>query len=161
MPMNPRLVPIASLYQSSERLFEMSLAGLTREQGLARVGDANPLLWIAAHLATARYGLGQMIGVELARPWGTRFTRGSEVGELAAIPEADEIRAVWTSVSGALASRLVQLTNSELDAPAPRNFPIEDKSVLGGVAFLAYHEAYHIGQMALVRKALGLGGLVG
>jgi hypothetical protein len=160
--MNPRIVPFAALYRSSEGLLERTLAGLTREQGLARVGDAaNPLLWIAAHLATTRYGLGQMIGIERPRPWGTRFTRGSEVGELAAIPELDEIRAAWTSVSSALASRLVQLTDSELDAPAPRSFPIEDKSVLGGLGFLAYHEAYHIGQMALVRKALGLGGLVG
>jgi len=160
--MNPRLVPIASLLRYSEALFETSLSGLTREQGLLRSGDGtNPVFWIAAHLVTTRSGLGLMIGLELPRPWGTRFTRGSELSDLATIPEADEIRAAWTSVSGPLASRLAQLTDEELDAPAPRAFPIEDKSLLGGVGFLAYHEAYHVGQMAFVRKALGLGALVG
>ena len=50
--MNPRLVPFAALYRWSDLHFERALAGLTREQGLARVGDgANPPLWIAAHRA--------------------------------------------------------------------------------------------------------------
>ncbi len=160
--MNPRLVPLVSLYRSSERLFESSLAGLSREQGLTRLGGTgNPLLWIAAHLATSRYGLGFMLGLDCPRPWGERFTRGSEVGDLAAITGAEEILSAWTGINGALASRLAELGDDELDAPAPRNFPIEDKSVLGALGFLAYHEAYHVGQMALIRKALGLGGLVG
>ena len=47
--MNPRLVPIASLLKNSEALLERSLDGLTREQGLARFGATNPLLWMAAH----------------------------------------------------------------------------------------------------------------
>ena len=46
-------------------------------------------------------------------------------------------------------------------APAARNFPTGAKSVLGGMGFFAHHGAYHIGQVALIRKSLGLGGLVG
>jgi hypothetical protein len=160
--MNPRLVPIAALLRSSELLFERSLAGLTREQGLARLGEeANPPLWIAAHLASSRYGLAQLIGLARPRPWGERFTRGSDLGELAALPEAEEIRSAWTSISEALAPRLAALGDAELDAPSPRKLPLDDPSLLGALAFLTYHEAYHIGQLALVRKALGLGGLVG
>ncbi len=160
--MNPRVVPLSSLYGSSDELFKKALSGLTREQGLARLDpQANPLLWIAAHLATTRYGFAQLIGLRLERPWGGAFTRGSEVGDLARIPEAAEIRAAWDALCPPLTTRLGELTDAELDAPAPRNFPTSDKSVLGGMAFLAYHEAYHIGQMALIRKSLGLGGLVG
>ncbi len=160
--MNPRLLPLHSLYRSGDRLFVKALAGVTREQGLTRVGmDANPLLWIAAHLATTRNGLAQMVGLERTRPWGSRFTRGSEVGDPASIPDCDEILGAWNGVTAELERRLPQLTDAELDAPAPRDFPIDDKTLLGGVGFLAYHEAYHIGQMAIVRKALGLPGLVG
>ncbi len=160
--MNPRVAPLAALYGSSEELFRRALTGLTREQGLARLaGDANPLLWIAAHLTTTRYGFAQLIGLHLERPWGGAFARGSEVGDLTKIPDAAEILAAWDALRGPLTTRLHELGDAELDAPAPRNFPTSDKSVLGGVAFLAYHEAYHIGQIALVRKSLGLGGLVG
>ncbi len=160
--MNPRVAPLAALYGSSDELFRKALAGLTREQGLARLGDhSNPLLWIAAHLTTTRYGFAQLISLPLERPWGGAFTRGSEVGELSRIPDAAEILAAWDALRSPLATRLRELTDAELDAPAPRNFPTSDKSVLGGMAFLAYHEDYHIGQIALIRKSLGLGGLVG
>ncbi len=160
--MNPRLLPIASLLQNSEGLLDRSLAGLTREQGLSRLGaGTNPLLWMAAHLTTTRFGLAQLIGVDAQRPWDGRFVRGSELGDLAAIPEQAEILATFRRVSELLAVRLSALGDAELDAPSPRAFPIEDKSLLGGLGFLAYHEAYHLGQMAVVRKALGLGGLVG
>ena len=64
-------------------------------------------------------------------------------------------------MSAALGPRLAQLTDAELDTPSPRKLPIADASVLGAIGFLACHEAYHIGQLALVRKALGLGGLAG
>jgi uncharacterized damage-inducible protein DinB len=32
---------------------------------------------------------------------------------------------------------------------------VSDGSVLGAVAFLAQHESYHMGQLGLLRKALG------
>ncbi len=160
--MNPRLVPFAALLRSSDTLFERCLSDLDREQGLTRfAGQANPPLWIAAHLASSRYGLGLLIGLGHPRPWGERFNRGSELGELATIPGADEIRAAWTRVSEALRPRLAELSDADLDAPSPRKLPIDDPSVLGAIAFLVFHEAYHIGQLALARKALGMGSLVG
>ncbi len=160
--MHESLIPIASLYESSHTLFLKATADVTREQGLARVGpEANPLLWIAAHLATTRCGVAQIAGLDHARPWGRRFTRGTHVEDLAALPQMDEIRSAWGAVTEALAARLPHLTEAELAAPAPRDFPIRDKTVRGALGFLAYHEAYHIGQMALIRKALGLGSLIG
>ncbi|HVO12040.1 MAG TPA: DinB family protein [Vicinamibacteria bacterium] len=160
--MNPRLVPLAAILQASDSMFCRALAGMTREQGLARlVGEVNPLLWTAAHVTTTRYGLAQLVGLDHPRPWGTQFTRGSEVGDPEAIPDAEETRAAWEALRAPLSTRLDQLTDPDLDAPSPRKLPVEDASVLGAIAFLAYHEGYHVGQMALVRKALGLGGLVG
>ncbi|HEX9723580.1 MAG TPA: hypothetical protein VGC53_04790 [Vicinamibacteria bacterium] len=39
-------------------------------------------------------------------------------------------------------------------------FPIEDgKSLLGCITFLLEHEAFHIGQIALLRRYLGLGAM--
>ena len=63
--------------------------------------------------------------------------------------------------SGAtLRARFAQLTEADLAAPAPRSFPIEDKTMRGAVLFLTYHESYHAGQMAYVRKCLGYPGVV-
>jgi hypothetical protein len=160
--MDAGLSTTIGLMKVSDGLFLRAIADITREQGLARIGpDANPLIWIAAHLTSARAGMAQMAGLRYARPWGSRFGRGTHEEDLAKLPQLDEVRSAWQAATAALAERLPVMTQDELDARAPRDFPIDDKSVRGAFSFLAYHEAYHIGQMALIRKTLGLGGLVG
>lgn len=44
----------------------------------------------------------------------------------------------------------------ELDEPAPQRYPGGDPSVLGALAFLVQHDSYHLGQLALLRRAHGL-----
>ena len=45
----------------------------------------------------------------------------------------------------------------DLAAPAPWQAPgVDDKTMLGLLAFLAQHDSYHVGQMAILRKAVGL-----
>lgn len=55
---------------------------------------------------------------------------------------------------------MAEATDMQLAAPAPRALPIADKSVLGALTFLTYHEGYHLGQIALLRKALGVTRLI-
>ena len=40
--------------------------------------------------------------------------------------------------------------------PAPQWLRSQDGTLLGGLAFAAMHEAYHVGQMGFLRKWLGL-----
>jgi hypothetical protein len=49
----------------------------------------------------------------------------------------------------------------ELSAPCPLPTPSLDKSVRGTVAFLAFHDGYHVGQISYALKILGRPGLVG
>ena len=37
--------------------------------------------------------------------------------------------------------------------------PTGDESVLGAISFLAFHESYHVGQIALLHRAVGRGSL--
>ena len=45
--------------------------------------------------------------------------------------------------------------------PVPEGLPSFDKKVSGLVAFLAFHDAYHTGQVSFLRKWLGYGQTVG
>jgi uncharacterized damage-inducible protein DinB len=82
------------------------------------------------------------------------------VPDEAELPDLDVVLGAWREVSTTLLERLRNATPEQLAASCPRSFPIEDKSVLGGLAFLTYHEGYHLGQLALMRRALGHPGLV-
>jgi uncharacterized damage-inducible protein DinB len=59
-------------------------------------------------------------------------------------------------VSTAIDERLEALTAEELAAPSERGFPGVERTRLGVLTFLVQHDAYHIGQLALLRKAAGL-----
>jgi uncharacterized damage-inducible protein DinB len=101
-----------------------------------------------------------MLGRKLHRPWGDIFNRSAIRPGAQGYPELPVILEAWAEVSAALVARFEEVTDAELNAPSPRPFPIPDKSMRGAIAFLAYHEGYHLGQMAYVRKWLGFPGLM-
>jgi uncharacterized damage-inducible protein DinB len=47
------------------------------------------------------------------------------------------------------------LSASILEEPNVHRFPLEDTSRLGLIAFLAQHDAYHLGQIGFIRRQLG------
>ena len=101
-----------------------------------------------------------MLGRKLHRPWGEIFNRSAVRPPDEAYPDLAVIRSAWNEVTTGLTTRFEELTDAELVAPSPRPFPIPDRSMRGAIAFLAYHEGYHLGQMAYFRKWLGFPGLV-
>jgi hypothetical protein len=146
----------------NSRLYEGALLGLTKEQLNRRAGpDSSPVIWLAGHLITGRHGMAGLVGVESEAPWLDLFKRYSQIVEPDAYPEIEEMKKAFSEIGGLLVGRLEQLTEEELDAPSPREFPFADESVRGGLAFLAWHESYHIGQMGFLRKWLGYESLVG
>ena len=159
--MDPVIAPSVAIYEINNRLFEKAVQGLSAEQLMSSVSEAsNPILWIAGHVANTRFGLCAMLGRKLHRPWGDVFNRSATRPAADGYPELSAILGAWTEVSTALMPRFEELTDADLCAPAPRPFPIPDKSMRGAIAFLAYHEGYHLGQMAYIRKWLGFPGLV-
>ena len=51
---------------------------------------------------------------------------------------------------------MITLDSAILNEKSKDKFPIDDESVLGGISFLVGHEAYHIGQLSILRKFFGL-----
>ena len=159
--MDPVIAPSVALYSVNNRLFDKALDGLSREQLLKSASESsNPLLWIAGHVANTRYGLSAMLGKKAHRPWGDIFNRSAARPPAEAYPELAVIRTAWNEVTSGLMARFEELTDAELSAPAPWPLPTPDGSIRGAIAFLAYHEGYHLGQIAYIRKWLGFPGLV-
>ena len=60
----------------------------------------------------------------------------------------------------AFQDKLAQVSESELTKELDYKLPHGDNTVRGALIFFAYHEAWHFGQIAYVRKCLGMEGLV-
>ena len=56
--------------------------------------------------------------------------------------------------------RLEELSEQELEEKPSFEFPIEGgETVLGVITFLTQHDGYHLGQIGLHRRYLGLGAM--
>jgi uncharacterized damage-inducible protein DinB len=161
--MDPIVASYSHLLAVNSVLINRALAGLSEEEIWSRPSErTNSVGWILGHLAWARLGLLRTLGGENVHvPGGKIFERGAELGDRAAYPATADLVAALKAVNERLKARMETVDDATLAAPAPRDFPIPDKSVRGAVSFLTFHDSYHVGQIAYVLKWLGKPGLVG
>jgi uncharacterized damage-inducible protein DinB len=76
-------------------------------------------------------------------------------------PSVSDIQKAWSYVSTRLLDRLLNAPTELLVKTAPQGPPSFDGKLSGLVAFLAFHETYHVGQISYLRKWLGYGQSVG
>jgi hypothetical protein len=159
--MNPRLAPIADIFRTNTRIYHMALADLEDAQTRTLpAGNGNCMLWIAGHAAASRAGVAKMIGVAPDFSLGEGLGRGEKRAP-ADLPPLAEVTAFWDEVSGRILARMEELTDEELNVETDASFPVQDRTVLGALAFLALHDSYHMGQLGYLRTVLGKPGLAG
>lgn len=151
------MVNLQAMANLHTRLFVNCLAGMDDTAASLRVGGhTNSAAFVAAHLVDSRAWTARMLGVDVPAPFGGAVAYGSSMDALESVPTLAASIEEWLAVSAVLDARLAALTPGELSAACTQRFPIGDPTVGGSLAFLLHHEAYHIGQLALLRRAVGL-----
>jgi DinB superfamily len=143
----------ANILNMNTRLFLNALEGVTEDQAKERISDHNnPLNWLAAHTAWARYNTCAMLGKPAKNPYDGMFEKfkpfdaATDYGTLATAKEE------WNKASALLADALAAVPEEHLAAESPLKSPIGDSTFAGTIAFLAQHESYDIGQIAFLKK---------
>ena len=146
----------------NQDLIRRSLDGLFRDELERRCGpDSSSPFWIFGHVTVSRFSLARLIGIDVEEGWLDDFRRGSRVKVRSEYPTFEELDEAFRKVSNLIYSQLEVLTEEELDRSVGGNYPVEDKTVRGVLAFFAYHETYHLGQLAYLRHWLGHDRVVG
>jgi uncharacterized damage-inducible protein DinB len=155
--MDPGLAPLAALFDLHTRLFHNTVDGLSPAAVVARPSEAcNSVGFIAAHLVETRAWIGRYLGLKEPPPFGGLLEGAKSIADIPVLPDLATIRAAWDEVGEAVGRRLATIGSDELDQPSKPAFPGVPPTVRGGIAFLVHHEAYHIGQLAYLRKLSGL-----
>ena len=122
--MDARIANCAELFSLSNALLPKCMAGLSQAEVLRPAGpQSTPMLWMAAHLAHARCGLLNMLGVDAQIPWEGRFGRGSIVSDPSQYPAAADVLSRWKEIADQLQQRFETISSEELAARSPRDFP--------------------------------------
>ena len=156
--MLPSVLPLEHTLDMNTRLLLNRLHGVDDSMALERSKEGtNHVAFLALHMLDARYFLLRTAGVELDCPFKD-LLEGKKGGEdFEAFPALAELRDAWADVSKKLTNRLEELSEQDLEAKPSFEFPIEGgATVLGALTFLTQHDGYHLGQIALHRRYLGL-----
>jgi uncharacterized damage-inducible protein DinB len=160
--MDPRVLPLASQFRLNETLIRRALAGLDPETAARRpIENGNPLAFLAAHIVDARAYLIGILGGAASHEWSEVFAAASRFEDMDPVPAPQQLQTTLDVLSGRLHDRLESIDVESLDQPSGQSFPTDDDSVLGAISFLAFHESYHVGQIAMLHRALGRGSLSG
>ena len=145
----------AMIFKMNERLFLNSLAGVTDEMAKERISDHNnPMNWLTTHTVWARYNIAALLGKPAENPYNGMFENFKPFDDSMKFDSLEKLKEEWGKASALLNEGLASVTEDHLAAESPFKSPIGDPSIGGTIAFLAQHESYDIGQMALLKKFL-------
>jgi uncharacterized protein YndB with AHSA1/START domain len=161
-PLVPALAPIALMLKLNAGLIKSSLEGIADPDLWQRPTPRNnPMLWVFGHIVATRAKLLGALGDPLDTGWGDLFNRGATLQDDARYPARQEIERVHRDVSERLKTVFAAFTDADLARPAPALGLPGVKTVADQLAFFAFHESYHVGQLAYIRKSLGQSGVAG
>ena len=158
--METAVQPLSEILNLNTDMVVNSLDGVSESEAAGQpIAGANSASFLLAHLVDARYFFARLIGERLENPHHEAFRAVRSMADAASLPPLSEMRDSWLRVSAHIMSALEKATPETLASVTEQRFPVDDRTVVGALAFLAQHESYHLGQLALLRKALGHGGV--
>jgi len=149
------------------RLYNNVLDGFSDAEANARMHDdtnLNYVKYVAGHLLQSQYGFARLAGLQIQPKWSDLFAPAGQTRarDDVAYPELDAIKSEWNTLYPDIHNRFSALTSEALNATAPEPFGSLfagntdfGNTVAGVWAFLIHHQAYHIGQIALLRRGFG------
>ena len=152
----------SGMFRFNTDIIGKAIDGVRNEDWFRAPGDdSNHLMWLLGHVVVHRGQVLKILGVDWNSSWASLFAPGSQRVDDAEYPTVDEMRAAWAEISQQLKAALGEISPDVLTRPAPQGPPSFAQQVSGTVAFYAFHDTYHTGQVSFLRKWLGYGQTIG
>lgn len=150
---------IASNYQKNTGFLQYLLQGLTDNDLLARTGQSNTIGWILGHIILHRAKTLQLLKIPCEiRESEKAFERGVAKNVELKI-NAEQALNDLASRGEQLVKHILELDETDLQQPVNMNLPGGKNDLGSGLSFAAWHETFHIGQIDLIKVAIGMEGI--
>lgn len=151
-------------YDLHDVLFNNVIKDINDHESNKTIADpVNSVKWLAGHLLWANANLANISGAPVEVKWRDHFhtKQGGSAEDFNAppspLPTLDEIRDKWNHDTVITRQGLENLSEEALNKVIDAKHPIHpfDNTLAGLWAFINDHQAYHIGQIGIIRRALG------
>jgi len=137
-------------------LFNNVLADISEaESNIRLVPSINNIKWLAGHLVWGQGGLAKMANVPMEIVWIDHYNTQIQhpPGPEIPTPSLEEIKAAWNDISPKIRAGLEMVPEEALNSPI--EFPLPAFRTSEGLwSFINHHQAYTIGQIGILRRAL-------
>lgn len=155
--MDPRLVGPAAIFDLNTDLLLNAVRDVDDALAHRRLeGGGNTIAFQVAHLIDVRHHLVSLLGAPLENPLAPILDGARSLDDVGTLPPMEELKEAWRAVAAHLRSVLDTVDADALSAPTSIDFPVPGGTAFEAVVFLAQHDAYHLGQVAFLRRRFGL-----
>ncbi|BDU74500.1 DinB family protein [Mesoterricola silvestris] len=159
--MLPEIATAARCYAVGDAFLTRLVGDFTEADWAVRDASGHDPRWLVGHLATYRNRVAAALGLPVeTAPWEALFLRGTSPRDLPADLDIGAVAAAFHAAQAAMAAAWEGVTRETLAKPVGRTLPDGTTDVAGLVGFLAWHEAYHLGQLGIFRRLAGKPGAI-
>lgn len=153
--MKNRIDYLISIYNTNSKLLINSFAKVTEADSLKRPNrKTNSMIFIALHILDARCFILTQIGCDTKNPFAGYVDWAKTIDEIKVYPKLKKVLSEWKRIDRVFMEELCRVNSRKLNSDQQFEFP-GGKKIINMLAFLAEHEAYHVGQISFIRKYLG------
>ena len=150
---------LKNLYETNLYAIRVNTEGIADADGLLQPPPAgNCMCWVVGHIVSSREGLLKLLGEEpvLTPEMAARYKRGSS--PVTGPGDGHSLSELLTFLGTSQERLLRGMTNA---TPAKWEEPVPNMgTVREAFYFLHFHEAYHAGQLAILRRLAGKKGAI-
>ncbi len=151
-------------YKFADMAFKMNMKGVSHEDSIVLPKPAGSCInWIVGHLLATREDILELLGIdpmqsdEETKPY-YRDGDSSATDQFTNLPELLDM---FGDTQMLILEKLEELDDEQLSQPIPNDNPdVNPVSLSSRLFFYHFHEAYHIGQIGLVRRLIGKEGAI-
>lgn len=136
--------------------------GITHEESLIQPSAGGHCLnWVMGHIVNTRNGILSLVGKQPLYPESNfvAYLHGRFVSENAI--RLEKLRDCFNAVQGPLEDGIHSLTVEKMLQPASFSPTDNSSETIGSIlAAILFHEAYHSGQMGILRRVIGKPGVI-
>lgn len=155
--MSDLILPAVTLFRFNSNMLSLVLADLSSEDAGRRWkdGKGSSIAYLAGHLMSSRCGVFKTVGVSTENPYKEIFGAGAGSQDHDAYPPIGQLKSEWDVLAERFHVALDALTDEDALREGDGSFPIPDNTLRGNLTFIAWHEAYHLGQVGIMRTEMG------
>lgn len=132
-----------------------AFAGLSAADAARPVGRGNSMNFILGHLAMSRFYIARFLGKTAEFPYKEHFPYKSVFNKNHTYPNFEAVFPPFEAISAEIGDALTRIDPAFFNEKAAKSFPTQEQTNGAVLAFLLQHEAYHVGQLGLLRKQVG------